>query len=120
MKDLVDTAQTICENKTQQVNVHNKEEFFSGLPSKFVFTHTMYAPPSSLHTQPCLRFPPALVQELIQSSVSTLEHTWAWVVSVLDVAEGQLQQGQMFNTQVSLDSLLMPNQNTFQSAMQFG
>ena len=71
-------------------------------------------------TQPCLRFPPALVQELIQSAVSTLEHTWAWVVSVLDVAEGQLQQGQMFNTQVSLDILSIPNQNSPQSAMQFG
>ena len=54
--------------------------------------------------QPCLRFPPALVQELVQSTVSTLEQTWAWVVSVLDVAEGQLQQGHMFDTQAHVCS----------------
>ena len=29
-----------------------------------------------------------------------MEKTWQWVTSVLDVAEGQLRQGQYFETQV--------------------
>ena len=33
-------------------------------------------------------------------TVIAMEKTWQWVVSVLDVAEGQLRQGQYFETQV--------------------
>ena len=31
-----------------------------------------------------------------------MEKTWQWVTSVLDVAEGQLRQGQYFETQVCM------------------
>lgn len=46
-------------------------------------------------------------RELIHSTVATLEQTWRWVVSVLDVAEGQLQQGQRFDTPVRPQSDLL-------------
>jgi hypothetical protein len=36
----------------------------------------------------------------MNSSVVAMEKTWQWVASVLDVAEGQLRQGQHFETQV--------------------
>ena len=36
----------------------------------------------------------------MNSTVVAMEKTWQWVASVLDVAEGQLRQGQYFETQV--------------------
>ena len=36
----------------------------------------------------------------MNSAVVAMEKTWQWVASVLDVAEGQLRQGQYFETQV--------------------
>ena len=36
----------------------------------------------------------------MDSTVVAMEKTWQWVASVLDVAEGQLRQGQYFETQV--------------------
>ena len=44
--------------------------------------------------------PPEVVKTLSNSTVVAMEKTWQWVASVLDVAEGQLRQGQYFETQV--------------------
>ena len=38
---------------------------------------------------------------MLQSSLTALEPSWDWVVSLMDVAEGQLQRGSQFDTQVS-------------------
>ena len=46
--------------------------------------------------------PPHVRAHLLQRSLFKLESTWQWVVTVLDVAEGQLQRGQDFDAQVSL------------------
>ena len=40
--------------------------------------------------------------ELLKSSVMTLDKTWSWAASALDLAEAQLVQGQHFNVQVTL------------------
>jgi E3 ubiquitin-protein ligase EDD1 len=39
------------------------------------------------------------VHPLVQSTVDTLENTWAWLAGILDVAEAQLHQGRHFDTQ---------------------
>ena len=36
----------------------------------------------------------------MRQGVEILDKTWAWVASVLDVAEGQLQHGELFDTEV--------------------
>lgn len=38
---------------------------------------------------------------MLQSSLTALEPSWDWVVSLMDVAEGQLQRGSQFDTQVN-------------------
>ena len=46
--------------------------------------------------------PEPVCMQMLQSSLSTLEPSWEWVVSLMDVAEGQLQKGSQFDTQVSV------------------
>lgn len=48
-----------------------------------------------------MEFPRVTIQKLLQSTLNTLEKTWSWVTDILDVAEGQLEQGKAFDTQVS-------------------
>ena len=56
--------------------------------------------------QVCVHLPPAILQKLTQWSVDTLEKTWGWVSAVLDVAEGQLQRGNQFDTEVTKYTIL--------------
>ena len=49
-----------------------------------------------------VRLPESVFAHVLQSSLSTLEPSWDWVVSLMDVAEGQLQRGTQFDTQVSV------------------
>ena len=48
-----------------------------------------------------VRLPESICLKMLQSSLSALEPSWDWVVSLMDVAEGQLQRGGQFDTQVS-------------------
>lgn len=47
-----------------------------------------------------LQLPKAIKEGLITSSTTLMQPTWQWLVKVLDVAQGQLEQGEMFDTTV--------------------
>ena len=47
-----------------------------------------------------LQLPKAIKEGLIASSITLLQPTWQWLVKVLDVAQGQLEQGELFDTTV--------------------
>ncbi len=50
--------------------------------------------------QPSVNLDEKVESELLRTTAATLEHTWSWAVSALDLAEAQLVQGQHFNVQV--------------------
>ena len=43
----------------------------------------------------------------MRQGVDILDKTWFWVASALDVAEGQLQRGEQFDTEVRLTLLTL-------------
>ena len=47
-----------------------------------------------------MTLPSEIQSLLLRRTLSQLESTWRWVITVLDVAEGQLQRGQHFDAQV--------------------
>ena len=47
-----------------------------------------------------LQLPKAIKEGLIASSSTLMQPTWQWLVKVLDVAQGQLEQGELFDTTV--------------------
>ena len=47
-----------------------------------------------------LQLPKAIKEGLITSCNTLVQPTWQWLVKVLDVAQGQLEQGQLFDTTV--------------------
>ena len=69
---------------------------YSKRNGKYIFLHLIIIRTS----QHLVELPVEVAQPLIQSTIDTLDKTWLWVSDVLDVAEGQLQQGKIFDTQV--------------------
>jgi len=49
-----------------------------------------------------LQLPEAIKDGLVNAATALMQPTWQWLVKVLDVAQGQLEQGQAFDTTVSL------------------
>ena len=49
-----------------------------------------------------LQLPEAIRDGLITAATALVQPTWQWLVKVLDVAQGQLEQGQAFDTTVSI------------------
>ena len=47
-----------------------------------------------------LQLPKAIKEALITSCTTLMHPTWQWLVRVLDVAQGQLEQGEQFDTTV--------------------
>ena len=90
VKDLVDIAQYACDNQSSEVR-------------SLYCTHSLIIL-TLQHT--CLSLSSATSQLLLQRGLDTLDKTWGWVVSVLDVAEGQLQRGVQFDTEVCLFHIL--------------
>ena len=81
VKDLVDIAQSLSDqNQLNQVTTHSIiQDLFT---------------PSISSLQPLLNLSSATCQQLAHTAVTTLERTWQWVETVMDVAEGQLENGQ--------------------------
>ena len=49
-----------------------------------------------------LQLPETIKDGLVTAATALMQPTWQWLVKVLDVAQGQLEQGQAFDTTVSL------------------
>ena len=47
-----------------------------------------------------LQLPKGIKEGLITSCSTLMQPTWEWLVKVLDVAQGQLEQGELFDTTV--------------------
>lgn len=47
-----------------------------------------------------LKLPKEIKEGLITSCTTLMQPTWQWLVRVLDVAQGQLEQGELFDTTV--------------------
>jgi len=47
-----------------------------------------------------LQLPEAIREGLVTASTTLMQPTWQWLVRVMDVAQGQLEQGQLFDTTV--------------------
>ena len=47
-----------------------------------------------------LRLPEAIKEGLITSATTLMQPTWQWLIKILDVAQGQLEQGELFDTTV--------------------
>ena len=47
-----------------------------------------------------LQLPEAIKEGLITSATTLFQPTWQWLIKVLDVAQGQLEQGELFDTMV--------------------
>ena len=63
-------------------------------------TFVLLTPPFLLQI-PKVHLPESVCVRMLQSSLTALEPSWDWVVSLMDVAEGQLQRGSQFDTQVN-------------------